>query len=59
MEAQDRWAYYAKKPDFTKCEDDTRVLWWAALKKGFKPEKIKYEKKQKFFLVQQSCGICK
>lgn len=63
MEAQDRWAYYAKKPDVSECEDDTR--WIAVVVStertalNLKKYKCKTQKFFGFFLVQQYCGICK
>lgn len=45
MEAQDWWPYYAKKPDVSKCEDDTKwiTVVGSTVKKAFKP-KLKYKK---------------
>lgn len=52
MEAQDRWAYYAKKPDVSECEDDTR---WITVVESTERTALnlkKYKcKTQKFFLL--------
>lgn len=47
MEAQDRWAYYAKKPDVSKCEDDTR---WITVV-GRTEKKKKYINQKVFFFT--------
>lgn len=48
MEAQDRWAYYAKKPDVGECEDDAR--WIAVVESAERTAlNLKKYKNQSFF----------